>query len=64
MVLSDHETSGEPTHPEPSRTLVGRLLDLHPLQCHIVDGTVLDFLPPVLHRALGRTQRDRDAEFS
>ena len=40
------------THPEPSCSLVGGLLNLDPLQRHIVDGSFLDFLPPVLHRAL------------
>lgn len=47
-----------PTHPEPSRPLVGRLLDLHPLQRHVVDGTFLDFLPPVLHRALEAKEKE------
>lgn len=46
------ETSNRSTHPQPSRSLVGRLLNLNPLQCHIVDGSFLDFLPPVLHRTL------------
>lgn len=52
MILSHQKTSDGPTHPEPSRSLVGRLLNLNPLQRHIVDGTFLNFLPPVLHRAL------------
>lgn len=52
------ETSDEPTHPEPSRPLVGRLLNLHPLQRHVVDGTFLNFLPPVLHRALEMKQKE------
>lgn len=52
MILSRRKTSDRPTHPEPSRSLVGRLLNLNPLQRHIVDGTFLNFLPPVLHRAL------------
>ncbi len=59
VILSHWETSARPTHPKPSRSLVGRLLDLNPLQCHIVDGSFLDFLPPVLHRALrGESKRE------
>lgn len=46
------------THPQPSRPLVGRLLNLHPLQRHVVDGPFLDFLPPVLHRALETKQKE------
>lgn len=57
-LLRAQRTSDEPTHPEPSRPLVGRLLDLHPLQRHVVDGTFLDFLPPVLHRALEMKQKE------
>lgn len=48
-----------PTHPKPSCSLVGRLLNLNPLQCHIVDGAFLNFLPPVLHRALEGEKKGR-----
>lgn len=39
-----------PSHLAP--LLAACWIDLNPLQCHIVDGSFLDFLPPVLHRAL------------
>lgn len=55
-VFLSHQTW--PTHPEPSRSLVGSLLDLNPLECHVVDGSILDFLPPVLHRALQKRVRE------